>query len=548
MDDAQCRAYTYVKPGFQSSKARCWLKKGIPQAKPNNCCVSGIKDSVTHKISPQSQLKTRITKMRGYKNELRQVYQKRLAKINEILRQGQVRMHERSRQKLNNDFKQAFYSEKNIKLKSKVAVTSKFKESITAHKGINPLGNLRIKGIYSPGAKDNANIFDDSYIIISGNFPIKVVKGGLRIEGVLQAEEFQQAKPAVIECEPVTENWNDSWTWHTIIAHIPLIPENVLNANIVIYDQERGMKITSPFQISVYRRFPTIREIQSQTPCFSGSGTCVTAGEDVILKGENFGTPPSAHDGAVCLKFEEYGWTGKSPIYLTPANGTWEKSWSENTIYAKIPKVEELYNRIGVRFIIKDVSRNRQMPHNLIVNLQPRLRYGIISGANYIEFAKHDPADKYWVEDAILIGHHDPGSETCINGNNGWDWFFRKKPLPIGSRVNRVNFAFISPDDPKQTIDMLLDELEEWAKIMSSLDIFDFCKKWAELAATAVYSIFDPEIGMYGVWLKKAPTPDDQSVGLEWHNTCFEMSPFEELPVEYAVNFAIIGLEDNFPK
>jgi hypothetical protein len=42
-DDNKCRAYTYVKPGVQGPKARCWLKTGIPAAKPNPCCVSGVR-------------------------------------------------------------------------------------------------------------------------------------------------------------------------------------------------------------------------------------------------------------------------------------------------------------------------------------------------------------------------------------------------------------------------------------------------------------------------------------------------------------------------
>lgn len=44
-DDAQCKAFTYVKPGFQGPSARCWLKAPVaPPARPNEaCCVSGAK-------------------------------------------------------------------------------------------------------------------------------------------------------------------------------------------------------------------------------------------------------------------------------------------------------------------------------------------------------------------------------------------------------------------------------------------------------------------------------------------------------------------------
>jgi len=41
--DAQCKAFTYVKPGIQGMSPRCWLKTGVPAPKQSTCCVSGIK-------------------------------------------------------------------------------------------------------------------------------------------------------------------------------------------------------------------------------------------------------------------------------------------------------------------------------------------------------------------------------------------------------------------------------------------------------------------------------------------------------------------------
>jgi hypothetical protein len=42
-EEAQCKAWTYVKPGFQGPKARCWLKHDVPLARPDACCVSAVK-------------------------------------------------------------------------------------------------------------------------------------------------------------------------------------------------------------------------------------------------------------------------------------------------------------------------------------------------------------------------------------------------------------------------------------------------------------------------------------------------------------------------
>ena len=58
--DPKCKAYTYVKPGVQGRLARCYLKDPAPAAKPNNCCVSGVKTATpalqaTPSNQPQTQ-------------------------------------------------------------------------------------------------------------------------------------------------------------------------------------------------------------------------------------------------------------------------------------------------------------------------------------------------------------------------------------------------------------------------------------------------------------------------------------------------------------
>ena len=45
VDNDQCRAFTYLKPyGWNGAgpAAHCWLKNGIPDAKTDPCCVSGL--------------------------------------------------------------------------------------------------------------------------------------------------------------------------------------------------------------------------------------------------------------------------------------------------------------------------------------------------------------------------------------------------------------------------------------------------------------------------------------------------------------------------
>ena len=40
--DARCRAFTWVRPGVQGARARCWLKNAVPGATNDNNCISGV--------------------------------------------------------------------------------------------------------------------------------------------------------------------------------------------------------------------------------------------------------------------------------------------------------------------------------------------------------------------------------------------------------------------------------------------------------------------------------------------------------------------------
>ncbi len=43
MNEDECKAWTYVKPGVQADNARCWLKDKVPPPSPDDNCISGIK-------------------------------------------------------------------------------------------------------------------------------------------------------------------------------------------------------------------------------------------------------------------------------------------------------------------------------------------------------------------------------------------------------------------------------------------------------------------------------------------------------------------------
>ncbi len=56
----QCQAWTYVKPGTQGPKARCWLKNEVPDPVENDDCISGLK------AAPQTTVQTGSTRGMEY--------------------------------------------------------------------------------------------------------------------------------------------------------------------------------------------------------------------------------------------------------------------------------------------------------------------------------------------------------------------------------------------------------------------------------------------------------------------------------------------------
>jgi 1-phosphatidylinositol phosphodiesterase len=42
-DNPTCKAFTFVRPPGPGQAAHCWLKMDVPQAVPNNCCISGVR-------------------------------------------------------------------------------------------------------------------------------------------------------------------------------------------------------------------------------------------------------------------------------------------------------------------------------------------------------------------------------------------------------------------------------------------------------------------------------------------------------------------------
>jgi len=50
--DNACKAFTFVKPGYQTSNAVCHLKNGVPNKVIDKCCISGVKGVLKMELDP----------------------------------------------------------------------------------------------------------------------------------------------------------------------------------------------------------------------------------------------------------------------------------------------------------------------------------------------------------------------------------------------------------------------------------------------------------------------------------------------------------------
>ena len=50
-NDSQCQAFSYVRPGIQGPRARCWLKSAAPNRVGSGCCISGARLPATLETS-----------------------------------------------------------------------------------------------------------------------------------------------------------------------------------------------------------------------------------------------------------------------------------------------------------------------------------------------------------------------------------------------------------------------------------------------------------------------------------------------------------------
>lgn len=64
LEHGQCQAYTYVRPGVQGPAGRCYLKRSVPEARPDPCCTSGVRPAHATYVRPADALPFQSTEER----------------------------------------------------------------------------------------------------------------------------------------------------------------------------------------------------------------------------------------------------------------------------------------------------------------------------------------------------------------------------------------------------------------------------------------------------------------------------------------------------
>jgi hypothetical protein len=113
--------------------------------------------------------------------------------------------------------------------------------------------------------------------------------------------------------------------------------------------------------------------------------------------------------------------------------------------------------------------------------------------------------------------------------------------------VVKPTIVKVDPDETGKTIDFLINQVKSLVEDVLKENMGALYKKFVELGFYAIAGAIDSGVGKYGVWVEKAPSATDPSLGIRWNNTCATISPLKGVPVEYTGTFLIYGPEGVCP-
>lgn len=577
-ENAQCRAYTFVRPRVQGPKARCWLKSEVPSAKPSPCCISGVKQAFSGPppgAGPSGQgewavdaiAQQRRSRLTTFDRTWQQTAANVLGNSNARMVAGQRKAFQAGLDRLRAQFQQ----QTPAKIRSAAPALANaevqkavFRDSrpsrIQLKEPPGPSGTVEKPKVQMPSSMQPVvapritslwplpnRVLEGGDIIVFGeNFGSTPGRVRLEYEG-LRPEFALKGPHYVKDLLPHKGDWKQAWFDHAIVVRVPELPEKDIawaKAKLVVWrDGPQSFVLRIPVTIEL--DYPAVFNLRTQPEYGDGKHVrTLVPGGALILEGTHFGAKP----GKVSLELS-IPIAGKKEVSLLPGSGTWQTSWSGNKIHLKVDSTHLPKNFPWQTATLKLWNDKGKGSWEMPLPFGPRMIATHISGAAFLELDKKDDEDQAKEihggaeSNAVLVVSHDPGCGWI--GNDGEDWFFRKKPLPPNVSVLRWTFTRINPDYDMQTLKALLNEVKDWIEKILDEGPVGFMKKFGEYIGIAIGATVDEKAGSYVAEVRKKPAPGDPSVRIHWENTC--VMTYKGVPVKYAVSFVLWGPDGIVP-
>jgi hypothetical protein len=625
--DTACKAWTYVKPGIQGPSARCWLKSGVPAARQNTCCVSGVMSSPIKKATPTKQVtptaqtlqssplqqpassssqeaeedaraaarltpaeRQRIDSIAAARRARMEQFHKtfapqmkvKLANLRVELAKAQALKMEKEINAFKAKIKQVSATPSKIVQTTKAMNQAEFTKRLTqasqqptsvAMGGLKvPTSKIQkpviIKTVMNAGSNMNENTMEESSpaLIYGENFgsaPGSVFLEYNACQSTHQ-ETFQPgACPKIVKVPllPANTNWQQSWYESAIGVRLPALPQLQVTIKVTLVVATKTGAIARHGVQYLPTGYPSLNNVTAAPTIQLGDGQAVISGGEVLVQGSGFGGGGPKWEIWIDVSTPVFG---KTKIFLEPGAGTWPASWNDTRIYARAPKITGDYWFQSGKLRVRNGSTGKIGTYDLGFGPTPVMTMN--SGMEYLEIDTGGRSGEDYAEESNGIIHitHETKCKYWIfsSGNKGVDWFFRgsqgiggsaaqavtgKKSLSPNCKVVKPTIVKVDPDETGKTIDFLINQVKSLVEDVLKENMGALYKKFAELAFYAVAGAIDSGVGKYGVWVDKAPSAKDQSMGIRWNNTCATISPLKGVPVEYTGTFLIYGPEGVCP-
>lgn len=592
-NDPECKAYTYVKPGIQGSKARCWLKSEIPSAKSSDCCISGIKRPVgSSDATPSSPQRTTPQKPFSKSPPKPSAMPDPLPKPGAmpdplpkpgampdplpkpgampdplpaptLLNDSSSREHaairsgfdfEPDTDRPGKDYKNVDLSAPDPNLCRQECIGDPKCKAFTYVKpGIqgakarcwlkHGVPQAKISSCCVSGIKERIAYPVDPRTQPGHHTGSKVERFTMSPQAAAGMRKLKQFDSTwQIKLQSKVNEVNARMQIKINQRH--QFNGMLMQKNIVALDsamaknKEAQLCLTPDGRLEIcpegygLGRADPSPKIESYFALTNGFNKNIVVGDSVMICGYNFG------DEVGHLKFEMIQSKGS---FVQPVNVSYDTlSWTDTLILIKVSdKIPGLLRPIPMVMEIRN-RKNSWAAGFRALSVMPKMVVTNISGMGYLK--RDDDGERgSSVEKAVGVVKvsHDPGcSFFDWSGNSGDDWFFKQHPLPDYVTLLDYNIQAIRPDLPDSALEAIIWGVEKHWEY--ALDIFMLDGPGIGLVVLGTFcGWLDKDIGSYSLKVTKPPKlPDDPTIRIHWENTCTNIL-YQGLPIEYLATFLV---------